>query len=96
MISITFGDIPNERLMSSLSVNIKNVQYMFIQTNSDIRIFFYTDVLLNIKVSEIKLSPGVIRVYGQFCIETLHERHNGIQRLVVCLSEYLPLSTVSL
>ena len=29
------------------------------------------------------------RVYGKFCIETLHERHNGIQRLVVCLSEYL-------
>ena len=27
------------------------------------------------------------RVYSQFCIETLHERHNGIQRLVVCLSE---------
>ena len=61
MISITFGDIPNESLMSSLSVNIKNVQYMFIQTKSDIRIFFYTDVLLNIKVSEIKLSPGVIK-----------------------------------
>ena len=31
------------------------------------------------------------RVYGQFCIETLHERHNGIERLVACLSEYLPL-----
>ena len=30
-----------------------------------------------------------LRVYGKFCIETLHERHNGIQRLVVCLSEYL-------
>ena len=28
-------------------------------------------------------------VYGQFCIETLHERHNGNERLVVCLSEYL-------
>ena len=28
--------------------------------------------------------PILIRVYGQFCIETLHERHNGIQRLVVC------------
>ena len=36
------------------------------------------------------------RVYGQFCTETLHERHNGIQRLVVCLSEYLPLSILSL
>ena len=33
--------------------------------------------------------PLVKRVYGKFCIETLHERHNGIQRLVVCLSEYL-------
>ena len=32
---------------------------------------------------------GKTRVYGKFCIETLHERHNGIQRLVVCLSEYL-------
>ena len=31
------------------------------------------------------------RVYGQLCIETLHERHNGIEHLVVCLSEYLPL-----
>ena len=27
------------------------------------------------------------RVYSQFWIETLHERHNRIQRLVVCLSE---------
>ena len=34
------------------------------------------------------------RVYGQFCIETIHGRHNGIERLVVCLSEYLPLSCV--
>ena len=34
------------------------------------------------------------RVYGQFCIETLHERHNGIERLVVCLSEYLSLHCV--
>ena len=36
----------------------------------------------------------LIRVYGQFCIETIHRRHNGIERLVVCLSEYLPLSCV--
>ena len=34
------------------------------------------------------------RVYGQLCIKTLHERHNGIERLVVCLSEYLPLHCV--
>ena len=31
------------------------------------------------------------RVYGQFCIETIHERHNGIESLVVCLSDYLRL-----
>ena len=31
------------------------------------------------------------RVYGQFCMETLHERHDRIEPLVVCLSEYLPL-----
>ena len=36
-----------------------------------------------------------IRVYGQFCIETLHEKHNGIELLVVCLSKYLPLCTCS-
>ena len=40
------------------------------------------------------MSPDYIRVYGQFCIETIHGRHNGIERLVVCLSEYLPLSCV--
>ena len=40
------------------------------------------------------LTSGEIRVYGQFCIEMLHERYNGIERLVVCLSEYLPLRRV--
>ena len=40
-------------------------------------------------IHDIIWKRHIKRVYGKFCIETLHERHNGIQRLVVCLSEYL-------
>ena len=45
--------------------------------------------------SKSLISDTDSRVYGQSCIETLHERHNGIKHLVVCLSEYLPLRNVN-
>ena len=43
---------------------------------------------------KIETNSNRIRIYGQFCIETLHYRHNGIECSVVCLSEYLPLRSV--
>ena len=53
----------------------------YIESESEIYIYIYIYIYMYIYIY-VTCLHGNKRVYSQFCIETLHERHNGIQRLV--------------
>ena len=63
--------------------------HVYVYINSYISLYVYVYIYIHIYMHVYTYIYAYTRVYGKFCIETLHERHNRIQRLVVCLSEYL-------